>query len=64
MKASFLAGAWAWGQLLTAYSPYWWAIGNGPLSEEAQRFWTDCLYSFWQGQNEQAGWMKEEPPVL
>jgi len=28
------------------------------------RFWTDRLYSLWQGQNGQAGWLKEEPPLI
>ena len=29
-----------------------------------KRFWTDCLYSSIQTDDEQAGWMKEEPPVI
>src|SRR5947199_4078055 len=29
-----------------------------------KRFWTDCLYSFLPTEDEQAGWMKEEPPVI
>jgi hypothetical protein len=27
-----------------------------------KRFWTDCLYSSLQTEDEQTGWLKEEPP--
>jgi len=29
-----------------------------------KRFWTDCLSSSLPTEDEQAGWLKEEPPVI
>ena len=37
---------------------------QGNIRFAGKRFWTDCLYSYTQTGYEQAGWMKEEPPVF
>ncbi len=39
------------------------AHGNGRAGL-VKRFWTDCLYSSLPTEDEQAGWMKEEPPSI
>ncbi len=37
---------------------------QGNIRFGGKRFWTDCLYSSLPTEDEQAGWMKEEPPVI
>ena len=37
---------------------------QGNIRFGGKRFWTDCLYPYIQTDYGQAGWMKEEPPVI
>ena|SRR5437016_175823 len=37
---------------------------QGNIRFAGKRFWTDCLYSSLPTEDEQAGWMKEEPPSI
>ena len=37
---------------------------QGNIRFGGKRFWTDCLYPSIQTDDGQAGWMKEEPPVI
>jgi hypothetical protein len=44
--------------------PYRWAIGNEYSSAGTERFWTGYRYSSIREDNEQVGWLKEEPSRL
>src|SRR6266566_2657095 len=46
------------------FSMYPGAQGNILFFGGGKRFWTDCLYSSLPTEDEQAGWLKEEPPVI
>src|SRR2546430_17367603 len=37
---------------------------QGNIRFAGKRFWTDCLYSSLPTEDEQAGWLKEEPPSI
>ena len=37
---------------------------QGNIRFAGKRFWTDCLYSSLPTEDEQVGWMKEEPPSI
>jgi hypothetical protein len=58
------SGSQCRAQHLSESMPYRWAIGNGYPSAGTERFWTGYRYSSIREDNEQVGWLKEEPPRL
>jgi hypothetical protein len=64
LRAGARSGSQCGAHHLSQGMPYRWAIGNGYLSAGTQRFWTDYLYASFREDNEQVGWLKEEPPCL